>query len=70
MEDRWQDREITSDTRIDHEDPRVRSVAERLHRNESTHLHLHISENVCVYCALRATHAVREIASMAREADR
>lgn len=51
----WDDPQIINDKRIDHENPLVRAVAERLHGNESTHLHTEIPGVVCVYCALRTS---------------
>ena len=59
----WDDPAITGDQRIPHEDPLVRKIAERLHRNESMHLHWYVASIVCPYCALRASHAVRVVRS-------
>lgn len=62
MKDRdpaWGRQQIVTDPRIDHEDAVVRRVAEMLHSNESMHLHIDISDAVCVYCALRASRVLR-----------
>ena len=55
----WDDPAIIRDSRIDHEDPVVRHCAERLHANESMHLHQYISSPICPYCALRASRVLR-----------
>ena len=55
----WGDPAIINDPRIDHEDPTVRAVAEKLHGNESMHMHEYISSEICVYCALRTTRVLR-----------
>lgn len=55
----WTGRKIVEDDRIDHEDMRVRAAAEALHRNESYHLHQDVGDQVCVYCALRASRVVQ-----------
>lgn len=55
----WDDPAIVGDTRIDHENELVRTVAERLHSNESMHLHESVSSVICPYCALRTTRVLR-----------
>jgi hypothetical protein len=55
----WSDPAIIDDPRIDHDDPTVRAVAERLHSNESMHMHQHIGAAICVYCALRTSRVLR-----------
>lgn len=55
----WDDPAIVSDGRIDLEDPQVRAVAERLHGNESMHMHEHIGAVICAYCALRTSRVLR-----------
>ena len=60
----WDSLEIVGDTRIDQDDPRVRIVGEYLHHGESIHLHKDIDAEVCAYCALRASRAVRVLDRM------
>ncbi len=55
----WADPAIVGDPRIDHEDETVRAVAQRLHGNESLHLHSYIEGVVCPYCALRTSRVLR-----------
>ena len=55
----WDDPAIMNDPRIDHTDPLVRAVAEKLHGNESMHLHEYISAAICPYCALRTSRVLR-----------
>ncbi len=55
----WNDPAIIGDRRIDHENETVRAVAERLHSNESMHLHECVSSTICPYCALRASRVLR-----------
>lgn len=55
----WDDPAIVQDPRIDHENPVVRKVAEKLHGNESMHLHEYIGSTICPYCALRASRCLR-----------
>lgn len=55
----WDDPAIVSDPRIDHEDALVRAVAERLHSNESMHMHDYIQATICPYCALRTSRVLR-----------
>lgn len=55
----WNDPAIVSDPRIDHHDATIRAVAERLHANESMHMHLYVQAPICVYCALRTTRVLR-----------
>lgn len=55
----WKDAAIVNDPRIDDENDTVRAVAERLHGNESMHLHEYISSVICPYCALRASRVLR-----------
>lgn len=55
----WEDPAIIDDPRIDHENIVVRAVAERLHGNESMHLHEYVSSIICPYCALRTSRVVR-----------
>lgn len=57
----WSSPVIVNDPRIDHDRWRVRVAAESLHANESMHLHVDISDRVCVYCALRASRVVRSL---------
>jgi hypothetical protein len=59
---RWSDPKIVDDERIHHDRWPVRAAAEDLHRNESYHLHNDISDQVCVYCALRASRAIDALA--------
>ncbi len=54
----WSDPKIINDARIDDDDPRVRAAAQSLHNNESYHLHQDIQDQVCIYCALRASRVV------------
>jgi hypothetical protein len=55
----WSDPKIIEDSRIEHDRWLVRAVAERLHGLESMHMHQDIADRVCVYCALRASNAIR-----------
>jgi hypothetical protein len=55
----WDDPAIVDDPRIDHLNPTVRAVAEKLHGNESMHLHEYVSSPICPYCALRTTRVLR-----------
>ena len=57
----WLDPAIVDDSRISHDDPLTIRIAERLHRNESMHMHWYIGSLICPYCALRASHAVAEL---------
>lgn len=57
----WDDGKIRGDRRIDDTDPDVRRVAQLLHSNESMHMHEWIEADVCAYCALRASRAVRAL---------
>ena len=54
MSGAWESAVIVLDHRIDQDDPRVRLVAERLHRNESIDKH-HLNNPTT------STHAVREL---------
>lgn len=63
----WTDGKIRGDRRIDHADPAVRRIAETLHRNESMHMHEWIDMDVCAYCALRASRAVRQLRAIESE---
>src|SRR5688572_8613444 len=58
----WESPVIVDDPRIDHDSPDVRAAAERLHGLESMDLHLDIADQVCVYCAFRASHVVGVLA--------
>lgn len=55
----WDDPAIVGDPRIDHENPLVRQVAEKLHGNESMHAHEYVGSVICPYCALRTTRVLR-----------
>lgn len=55
----WEDEAIVSDPRIDHDNEVVRITAEKLHANESMHMHLYVGSDICPYCALRATRVLR-----------
>lgn len=55
----WDDPAIVGDPRIDHENPTVRAVAQKLHGNESMHLHEYVGSIICPYCALRASRVLR-----------
>lgn len=55
----WDDPAIIDDKRVDHENPLVRAVAQRLHSNESMHMHSYIEGVICPYCALRASRVLR-----------
>lgn len=55
---KWSSPNIVDDDRIHHDLWRVRVAAEALHRNESYHLHNDVSDDVCVYCALRASRVI------------
>ena len=56
----WADPRLVADPRIDHDDPNVHRVTEMLHAAEPRHLHdAHTMGPVCIFCARRATLAVR-----------
>jgi predicted transcriptional regulator len=61
----WDDPAIVNDGRIDHENPTVRAVAEKLHANESMHMHEQIPAVICAYCALRTSRVLRWAAELA-----
>lgn len=64
----WDDPAIVDDPRIDHEDHSMRSVAQRLHSNESVHMHEYINSVICPYCALRTSRVLHWAAEQADDA--
>jgi hypothetical protein len=58
----WADPRLVADPRIDHDDRNVRRATEVLHATEPNHLHdAHTMGAVCIFCARRATLAVRSV---------
>jgi hypothetical protein len=58
----WTDVRLVADPRIAHEDRRVRRLTEVLHAAEPNHLHdARTMGRVCIFCARRATLAVRTV---------
>jgi hypothetical protein len=55
----WASPNIVDDPRILHNNRYVRAMAEYLHNMESLHMHQDTHQLVCVYCALRASNALR-----------
>lgn len=63
----WHDPAIVNDPRISDQDVRVRITAERLHANESMHMHQYIGSVICPYCALRASRVLRWVGEYDRD---
>jgi hypothetical protein len=60
--DIWTDPRLVADPRIDHDDRNVHRVSETLHAAEPNHMHdAHTMNRVCIFCARRATLAVRAV---------
>jgi len=58
----WSDPRLVADPRIDHADENVRRLTEVLHAAEPNHMHdAHTMAAVCIFCARRATLAVRTV---------
>jgi hypothetical protein len=61
-DDVWADPRMVADPWIDHGDRDVHRVTEALHAAEPRHLHdAHTMGPVCIFCARRATLAVRAV---------
>jgi hypothetical protein len=58
----WSDPRLVADPRIDDADADVRRLTAVLHTAEPNHMHdAHTMASVCIFCARRATLAVRTV---------